>query len=514
MTLGLHQPREAVFYLFHSLSNLFGLWPCLAAGAASTALTAFLVKIAPRKGWVVIPRQNRWNKRVVAQFGGVPILLAFSAFGLLLPSLRQVLPLLLLTVGMGLLGLVDDLVGLGPKPKLIVQLVLAVIAVHVGIVHPITHTPFFNAAFKVFWIVGITNAFNLIDNIDGLAAGIGIIALAQIVLLAGMDSPVTVLALVLLASASGFLVFNLNPAKVFMGDVGSLSIGFFLACASLMAAAHLSSRGSVLLVPCLVLFIPIFDMLLVSVTRRLNGRAISRGARDHTSHRLVFLGLTEHQAVVTLYGIALSAGALAVFREKFWPDWGVGFLALFLISATLFWVYLAKLHLPDTWLSEPIAVIISVPSFFRRTSALLCVLLLDSLIIVLGFYFACLTKLDKWGPFFLAQFWIVAAASILVKLVFLTASGAYRGEWGLSGLKQCYPVVRGVFLAACFAALAWLALRSPLGLPPVIIAIDAVFTAALLLLIRSSTGFFDFLLARIRSLSAAHPEELTRRALE
>jgi hypothetical protein len=108
----------------------------------------------------------------------------------------------------------------------------------------------------------------------------------------------------------------------------------------------------------------------------------------------------------------------------------------------------------------------------------------------------------------------VAAASILVKLVFLTASGAYRGEWGLSGLKQCYPVVRGVFLAACFAALAWLALRSPLGLPPVIIAIDAVFTAALLLLIRSSTGFFDFLLARIRSLSAAHPEELTRRALE
>lgn len=478
------------------------VYATLGAVGLSSALTALLVKIAPRNGWVVLPKHNRWNKRVVAQFGGVPVLLATWIVLLFLPSARQILNLLLLTVGVALLGFIDDIVGLGPKPKLIVQILLASLAVHFGVVHSLTHTPSWNALFTVLWIVGITNAFNLIDNIDGLAAGIGVIALLQIVLLAGLQTPVAVFALCLLASLLGFLLFNFHPAKVFMGDVGSLAVGFFLACASVMTPSHLSSLGSVLLLPCLVLFIPIFDMLLVSVTRRLNGRAISRGARDHASHRLVLLGLSEPHAVAILYAVAFVAGVLAFCWERFWPAWGSGFLSLFLIVATLFWLYLAKLELPESWLSESSVIIVNIPAFFLRVVAKLSVLVLDAVIIVLGLYFACLSNLKNAGQPLLAQFWVVAVFSLVIKLALLIASGAYNSRWTLSGIKEIYPVLKGVFSAACLVAVGWMIVSGSFAVPLPMILIDAVFTSVLLLFTRASMGFFDYAIGKARLLSA------------
>lgn len=446
----------------------------------------------------MVPAQNRWNQRIVAQFGGIPILLATSAAMALAATPRPTSNLLLLTLGMAVLGLVDDITGMGPKSKLAVQILLAVLAVRGGIVHPLTASLLLNGAFTVFWIVAITNAFNLIDNIDGLAAGIAVIALAQIVLLAGLRMPVGLLALSVMASTAGFLFYNFNPAKIFMGDVGSLPIGFFLACASVMTASHLSSLGSVLLVPCLVLFIPIFDMLLVSITRRLNGRAISRGARDHTSHRLVLLGLTERQAVLILYVIAFTAGVLAFCWEKFWPQWGAGFLTLFLVGASLFWLYLAKLELPENWLSESNVLIIKVPAFFLELAAKLSAVLLDGIIAVLAFYFACLSNLDKFGSTLLFQFWIAAIGAAIIKLMFLVACGVYKAKWSLSGLKDTLPIFKAVLLAACFILVAWLALPSHHVLPISITLSDAGLTAALLLLTRTSTRLFDFLLGKLR----------------
>lgn len=470
----------------------------LASGVLSLGLTALLVRIAPGRGWVVIPAENRWNRRVVAQFGGIPILVAACAVVPLIPAAFSASNLLILTLSVAVLGLVDDMIGLGPKPKLIVQLLLATLAVHSGIVHPLSNSILLNEAFTILWIIGITNAFNLIDNIDGLAAGVAIIALAQIILLAGLKVPVGMLALSLMTSTVGFLFFNFNPAKIFMGDVGSLPLGFFLACASVMTASHLSSLGSVLLVPSLVLFIPIFDMLLVSITRRLNGRAISRGARDHTSHRLVLLGLTERQAVCILYGIAFTAGILAFCWEKFWPQWGSGLLTLFLVGASLFWLYLAKLELPENWLSESSVLIIKVPAFFLELASKISALLLDGIIVVLAFYFACLSNLNKSGSFFLLQFWIAAIASALIKLTFLIASGVYKARWTLSSIRDTLPIFKAVFFSAGFILAAWLVLPSHHNVPMALILCDAGLTAALLLLTRASTRLFDFVLDRLR----------------
>lgn len=498
MLLDVSQSRELISAILPLFGKLSWVWICLITAAVSGALTGLLVKVAPARGWVVVPGENRWNRRVVSQFGGIPILLATCAVITLVPHQLLVVQLLLLTLGVAVLGFVDDVMGLGPIPKLIVQILLGAFAVRAGIVHPLTASVLLNGAFTVFWIVAITNAFNLIDNIDGLAAGIALIALAQIVLLAGVKVPVGLIALCLMGSIAGFLPFNFHPAKIFMGDVGSLPIGFFLACSSIMTASHLSSLGSVLLVPCLVLFIPIFDMLLVSITRRMNGRAISRGARDHTSHRLVLLGLTERQAVSILYAVALVAGVLAFCWERFWPEWGAGFLTLFLVGATLFWVYLAKIELPEKWLSESNVLIIRVPAFFLRVAAKFSAFLLDGILVVLAFYFSCLTNLAKLGSFFLLQFWVAAIGVAVIQLASLIVSGAYRDKWSLSGLRDAIPFAKAVCLAACFIFLAWLLLPSHHGVPVSIILWDALFTMSLLLLTRVSTPFFDFLLDMLR----------------
>jgi len=249
-------------------------------------------------------------------------------------------------LGMAILGLVDDMVGVGPKTKLLAQAALACIAVRAGIVYPLTSHLWIDTLFTLFWITGITNAINLLDNMDGLAAGIAIIALAQTIWLAGPSLPVSRLALCMLAAVAGFLVFNLNPARIFMGDVGSLSIGFFLACATVKTAQGFSGLTSVIVIPFLIIFIPAFDTLLVSVTRRLHGKPISQGGRDHASHRLVLIGLNERQAVLLLYAIALLAGCLALLWKASRIELGMAMLSVFVLGTALFWLYLAKVRLP------------------------------------------------------------------------------------------------------------------------------------------------------------------------
>src|SRR6185312_13029571 len=154
-----------------------------------------------------------------------------------------------------------------------------------------------NMVITIFWLIGITNAINLLDNMDGLATGIAAIASAFLTLnfITANHPTETLMLAVFTGALLGFLVYNSNPASIFMGDSGSMFIGFFLAAAALINVAGGRSRSflPVLAVPILVLFIPIFDTTFVTVLRKLSGRAASQGGRDHTSHRLVALGMSE-----------------------------------------------------------------------------------------------------------------------------------------------------------------------------------------------------------------------------
>src|SRR5262249_55631111 len=188
-------------------------------------------------------------------------------------------------------GLVDDVRTLSPQMKLFAQIVLATVLIQFGFELQITEHRLVNVFLTLFWLVGITNAFNLLDNMDGLAATVGVVAAGFRLMFFSWDGTADGVraSAAFLGALLGFLVRNFPPAKIFMGDTGSLFVGFYLAGLALAHRSEAYSRGvvAILVIPVFLLLIPIFDTAFVTMTRMLSGRKIAVGGRDHTSHRLV-----------------------------------------------------------------------------------------------------------------------------------------------------------------------------------------------------------------------------------
>lgn len=313
--------------------------------ALAVTLTPVVRAAARRCGAVARPREDRWHKRPTALLGGVAIFPAVAIpYLLLLPHSPQAWAVLAACTLMWLLGLVDDLYRLRPAQKLLGQVLGAAVVVYNDLQLPWTPYPLANTALTVFWLVGITNALNLLDNMDGLAGGVGaIIALfLGVNFLANGQPAEAALLLVFAAALGGFLVYNANPATIFMGDCGSLFLGIFLAGMALAGVSGSGSRGlvSVLAVPVLTLLIPIFDTTLVTILRKRAGRAVSQGGRDHTSHRLVALGLSERHAVWLLYGLAALSGVLALLVSRLPFDVSVAAILAYVLAFGLLGIYL------------------------------------------------------------------------------------------------------------------------------------------------------------------------------
>ena len=288
---------------------------------ALSALSTWLVRnIARRRGWLALPRVDRWHREPTALFGGVAVYFTFVAGVLVtIPVSRPVIGLLLLTTTMFAVGLVDDARHLGPHTKLAVQLMCGLLLYSAGY-HFNDGFPWWaDLSIVVFWVVAITNAVNLLDNMNGLAAGIALIAGAFRLLwyreTGNIDGAIT--SAVFMGSVAGFLMFNYPRASIFMGDAGSFTVGFVLAALNLSnGQVYSKSLFSVLLFPVLVLAIPILDTTFVSVVRYFSGRAISQGGRDHVSHRLVAVGLSDAVAVLLLWAVSTAAGFIAFAMYK------------------------------------------------------------------------------------------------------------------------------------------------------------------------------------------------------
>jgi len=475
----LHSFRPIISGIIERLavSHLTGL--ALAAAIASIVLTALFIKVATVRGWVVVPSQNRWSKRTVAQFGGGPVLLTFWLITLMSPASRQYWVLLLSTVALALLGLIDDIKGLGPKPKLLAEVLIAACVVSSGVISPLTPSFSVNWVLTVLWIVIISNAFNIIDNMDGLAGGVAVIGLAGIALLSGLNSPIGTLSILLLVSVAGFLLFNFNPAKVFMGDLGSLPIGFFLACAAVIAASKITVPLAGLVIPCLILFVPVFDTFLVSLTRRFNGRAISEGGRDHASHRLVFSGLSERRAVAILHILAAGTAFLAILWARVDSDGVNVALAISLIAIFHFWWYLARIKVPDNWLSS--RMVAPLPDFLRNHGARVVKIARDFALVVLGVYVAGLIQPGRFSFYFAGKFWLASFATGLIELAFFWISGTYGKQQSMSSAKERYALLKGMALSVCFVAPCWLLLGLPLAqILPLVVAGTFLTTVLLL----------------------------------
>src|SRR6266404_3255430 len=245
------------------------LLPPAVSFALALALTPVVRRLARRWGFVARPKIDRWHKKPTAMMGGVGIWLAVVVtYVALVPHTGQGWVVIGAASFLFLVGLVDDLLHIKPYQKLIGQVIGAAIVVNYGLVLPWTRSLPANMVITIFWLIGITNAINLLDNMDGLATGIAAIASSFLTFnfVTGHQSIEAMMLAVFAGALVGFLVYNSNPASIFMGDSGSMFIGFFLASAALVNVSGGRSRSfiPVLAVPILVLFIPIFDTTFVT----------------------------------------------------------------------------------------------------------------------------------------------------------------------------------------------------------------------------------------------------------
>ncbi|MBF0273945.1 MAG: hypothetical protein HQK84_01805 [Nitrospinae bacterium] len=281
----------------------------------STLITAFIIKVSQKHNILETVRDDRWHKTPTPKLGGVAIFagiffcLYYYSFGN-----YELSALFMAIIMIFCLGVYDDIHGVNPQVKFISQVAIALFLVAVDVKLRYFNLDILNILLSVFWVIGISNAFNLLDNIDGLSGTIALVSsfsLSVFFLFTGQDG-LMIVSLILAGSISGFLFFNFKNAKIFMGDSGSLMIGLFISVLGIFYTNHSEATVINLLIPVLLVAIPIFDTTFVTVARSIRGISIMQGGRDHISHRLIYLGFSDTKAVVVLGVLSIFFTAVAI----------------------------------------------------------------------------------------------------------------------------------------------------------------------------------------------------------
>jgi len=433
----------------------------IAAFAASLAVLSLLLRSPIGARFVVVPAGERWREQPTPLFGGVGIFAGFVAgVGVALAAgiidwnseLGGILGGVTIVF---VTGLVDDLWHLSPVAKLAAQLIAAVVVLTSGLNVEIVGNDVLAWALGLVWLVGITNAFNLLDNMDGLAATLAIVSCGYFAIDALTEhenETVLALAVALGLACAGFLPFNLRPrrgAAVFMGDSGSMVIGFGLASLALAASWTVAgTTAATILLPLLVLAIPILDTTLVTIARLVEKRPVTQGGRDHTSHRLVYYGLSETKAVLLLAIVASAIGATALAYNVL--DNGrltaVGVLVTFVLLVQ-FGSFLSDLQErtrrgvegpePSLW-----RALIFEPRRLVEVFA-------DFVLICASFLAAYVLAVDGTGTDYERSVYLSALPILLAsRYVFFVALGVYRRVWRFATARDVVPIIVGCFGSA------------------------------------------------------------------
>jgi UDP-GlcNAc:undecaprenyl-phosphate GlcNAc-1-phosphate transferase len=420
-------------------------------------LTLLARRASRRVGMLAAPRRDRWHQNPTPVLGGVAIYLSF-AVGYLVFASKVSHAMVILAAGtlLFITGLIDDAVHIKPYAKLVVQMIASAVLVYFGLHLPWGDYKWINDVLTIFWLVGITNAINLLDNMDGLAGGIASIAslFLAITFLVNGQGPEAILPALLGGAALGFLVFNFSPASIFMGDSGSMFLGFMLAGIALLAdTARFRSLTSVLLTPVLILMIPIFDTCFVTVARKLSGRPISQGGLDHTSHRLVALGISERRAVVLLYAFAAISGVLALLVRVLETTVVLALVPLFAVFVLFLGLYLGKVRVYEEGKQpEGLRVLDSITGFTYKRRVF--EVLLDAALIALAYYAAFVLRWDGNIPgeqlgIFLKTLPLV----IIIQLSLFLLGGVYRGLWRYVGLSDLLLIARAIVAGSALSTI-------------------------------------------------------------
>lgn len=332
----------------------------------SFALTPFVKKLAYKIGAIDVPKDNRrMHKKPIPRLGGLAIFIAIMIaliFGIISSYIEgntfifdnRIIGFILGSTMIVVMGLVDDVKPIKAIYKLIIQIIAASVAVYFGIklgaiANPFVDGSYFNLGWleiplTILWIVGLTNAINFIDGLDGLATGIAAISsisLLFIFILTGQSMGAIFMTIIFAGATLGFLPFNFNPAKIFMGDTGSNFLGFSLAIISILGLAKTYTIIS-LIAPIIILALPIFDTGFTIIRRFVNAKPIFGADKGHIHHRLIAKGLSTRQAVFILYIICALLGMLAIVLvdSSLWK-------VIVLIIAIMIFVYAGMKHINE-----------------------------------------------------------------------------------------------------------------------------------------------------------------------
>ncbi len=435
----------------------------LGVGFGAAALfTPVSIRIAKRNGAVARPVKDRWNRREVPVLGGTAIFAGFVIAFLVTGTLgTHTIGILAGATLLFLLGLVDDLRHLRPATKLVGQIVAATILIVFGVQARFVDNQLLTIPVTIIWVVGVTNAFNLIDNMDGLCAGVGTIAavaLGAYALRYDVEPFPQVVSLVfaLAGAQAGFLLYNVNPARTFMGDSGALVIGFVLSAAAILGTfEHAGNLFIILSVPVFVLAVPIFDTTFVTIVRKFHHRRVSQGGRDHLSHRLVAVGMSERRAVLALWsicavlaGLGVAASYLDLFANLVLMGISVIFVVIFAIFLGEVAIYRTAADEPEGAAGEEIRK--TFLNYVRGTS----LVLLDLVLICLAYLGAYLIFFDGNIPDAdHARLLESLPVLIISQSVFFYVFRLYQGFWRYFGVGDLLAVLKAVVTGSVVAVL-------------------------------------------------------------
>jgi len=484
-------------------------WIVFSSALALGLITTPLVrKMALKQGWMAIPSQERWHKKPTALMGGIAIFsamvlpLAYRAdYASLVPHLLGAapaghLPSLTAVTLIGViflfgLGLVDDFINIKPHSKLLGQILTASLVTFLGFRLQWVTSLTLDTMLTITWIVGITNAFNLLDNMDGLCAGVGLVgSLFLAYLFLPLDPAGTAVGLALAGALLAFLVFNFNPASIFMGDCGSLPIGFTLAMLSLAYAGRPTVSGlSTYAVPIMIMLVPLLDTTMVTLIRILSGRKAMKGGKDHTSHRLVLMGFSEKGAVLFLYGIGAVAGIAAVFVTRTDSLTSPSVIIPLGVAVLLMAVYLAQIHVyPEKEFSvlkgRTFTPVLLELTYKRQIS----LVILDFGLVAFAYYLSYRLRFDAHEfPIFFKIFLRSLPAVIACKLIAYFTIGVYRGIWGYMSSNDVQVYLKASTLGTLLSVMAVTFVYRFEAFSKGIFIIDWLLTTGLLL---GSRGFY------------------------
>jgi UDP-GlcNAc:undecaprenyl-phosphate/decaprenyl-phosphate GlcNAc-1-phosphate transferase len=433
---------------------------CVLSFISSLLFIRLIRTIAYKKKWLAKVQSNKWHTKPIALHGGVgffiPIFILGIIASILFAEAQEKIILTALfagTLGMFLVGLLDDIYSFRPSTKLISQVLCASFFILGGGYFNLTDTTFIDLLITYLWFIGIINAINLLDNMDGLASGISIIAgvvLFSLALLSGLNplTPAPLLTIIMVSAMLAFWLFNRFPATIFMGDSGSLFLGYFLAAMAIPSVLNhnfeLSGTYSmmVILIPATVLAIPIFDTTLVTIARKFSGQKISQGGVDHSSHRLVGLGFSESTSINILYFQAGIGGIVAVLMIIY-PHLAWMLFLGFIVYLLLIGIYLGRIKVyPQTDQTDKWTPIISNVMFKKRAGEVF----LDFILISLS-YSVSIVLLSAVIPKYMFFFKESLPIIILTTIPIFFLQGVYRGVWHLIAIEDVFVIVRAVLLS-------------------------------------------------------------------